>query len=166
MTPCAQWCINVWMLFCNWSNQIDVLYRALSDADCHLYPLLLFVLVDIMCVSELFHFLKTCAPLFQLFCTCFMFFLRGRTIWGLWVCALVILGFIFRFYSDSASEHDMSDLSWLSPLPRGSVRAVMCNCCTECVIYENEPSQLAWMVNFEKCHSVTQRLLRHIKTYH
>lgn len=42
----------------------------------------------------------------------------------------------------------------------------MCNCYTECVIYENEPSRLAWMVNFEKCHTVAQRPAGHIKTYH
>lgn len=35
---------------------------------------------------------------------------------------------------------------------------------TECVIYENEPSHLAWIVNFEKCNSVTQRPLGHIET--
>lgn len=78
VTPCAQWCINVWMLFCNWSNQIDVLYRAPSDADCHLYPLLLLVLVDIMCVSKLFklYFWKLWHFCLELFCKCFIFSMR------------------------------------------------------------------------------------------
>ena len=78
VTPCAQWCINVWMLFCNWSNQIHVLYRSLSDADCHLYSLLLLVLVDIVCVSKLFklYFLKLWHFCLELFCKCFIFSMR------------------------------------------------------------------------------------------
>ena len=54
----------------------------------------------------------------------------------------MIQGFIFKF--------QWLSVSILQPMVgRTSIKAVLCNCYTECVIYENEPSQLAWMVNSE-----------------
>lgn len=94
------------MLFCNQSNQIDVLYRALSDADCHLYPpLLLFVLVDITCVSKIFFIFKK-NVLFNLFPTGFIVFYEAGLSEACRFMHLVIQGFIFKFYTDSVSVRD------------------------------------------------------------
>lgn len=95
VTPCAQWCINVWMS-CNWSNQIDVLFQAPSDADCHLYPLLLFVLVDILCLQPFF-LKKKKILLLLFFKRIALFFLCMPRLCGIYVCPEVVLGFIFTF---------------------------------------------------------------------
>lgn len=118
------------MLLCNWSNQIDVLYRALSDADYHLHPLLLFVLVDITCVSEVF--ISSFSVLYFNYFYTLLFFLRGRIIWGLKAYALVIQGFSFLFYSDSVSVHDCLIYCGTAQFQETSVIAALCNCHTEC----------------------------------
>lgn len=157
VTPCAQWC--VWMLFCDWSNQMNMLYRAVSDANCHpsLF-LLLFVLAETRCVSKdlTFYFRNLwTVPLF----------VSHRSI-SLYpaslsrACKFMHWWFWPSFSDFTATPYQHRHVWFITtqtPVKRISKRSA---CYTECVIYENELFYLAQMVNFKKkSHSATQRPL-------
>lgn len=126
----------------------------LSDADCHAPPppLLLLVLVDILCVSEFSIFISCVIGSYMHNCPC----MRHDYLGLVSLCISYSGLHFFISYSNSVSLHNCQIYHSTTTVKRISKNSY---CYTECVIYENEPLQLAWMGNAEECPSVTQRPL-------